>query len=119
MSLLFPLLLADTKTFKLRLYLCRAGGYVLKLHETKAPPYLVQVLVEPVHEEQQQLLGVLLVIARKLLVDLANGYLEIPWTDAFVQTSPKGLHDHTELLCNLSFMSKDVRPVRGREQKKR
>lgn len=78
--------------------------------------YLVEVLVEPVHEKQQQLLGVLLVIASKLLVDLANRDLEVPWTDALVQTGPQGFHDHTKLLCHLPFMAQDVVPDRGREQ---
>lgn len=102
-SLLFPLLLADIKTFRLRHYLCHTGVYKIK-----ALPYLVEVLVEPIHKEQEQLLRVLLVVASKLLVDLAYGNLEIPWTDAFVQTSPKGLHDHTKLLGHFPFMAKDV-----------
>lgn len=68
--------------------------------------------MEPIHEEQQQLLGVLLIIASKLLVDLANGYLEVPRTDALVQTGPQGFHDNTKLLCHLPFMTKDVVPDR-------
>lgn len=81
--------------------------------------YLVEVLVEPIHEEQQQLLGVLLVIASKLLIDLSYGDLEVPWANALVQTSPQGFHDHTELLCHLPFVAKDVVPGRGREQRHR
>lgn len=81
--------------------------------------YLVEVLVEPVHEEQQQLLGVLLIIASKLVVDLPYGDLEVPRTDALVQTGPQGLHDHTKLLRHLPFMAEDVVPGRGREQRDR
>lgn len=72
--------------------------------------------MKPVHEEQQQLLGVLLVITSKLLVDLAYGDLEVSWTDALVQTAPQGLHDHTKLLGHLSFVAKNIVPSRGREQ---
>ncbi len=72
--------------------------------------------MEPIHEEQKQLLGVLLVIARKLLINLAYGDLEVPRTDALVQTGPQGLHDHTKLLRHLPFMAKDVVPGRRREK---
>lgn len=75
--------------------------------------------MEPIHEEQQQLLGVLLVIAGKLVIDLAYGDLEVPRTDALVETGPQGLHDHTKLLCHIPFMPKDVVPSRGREQRQR
>lgn len=75
--------------------------------------------MEPIHEEQKQLLGVLLVIAIKLLIDLAYGDLEVPRTDALVQTGPQGLHDHTKLLRHLPFMAKDVVPGRGREKGQR
>lgn len=78
--------------------------------------YLVQVLMEPIHEEQQQFLRVLLVITSKLLIDLPYGDFEVPRTDALVQTGPQGLHDHTKLFCHLPFMAKDVGPVRGRER---
>lgn len=78
--------------------------------------YLVKVLMEAIHEKQQQLLGVLLVVASKLFVNLAYGDLEVPRTDVLVQTRPQGLHDHTKLLCHLPFMTKDVVPGRGREQ---
>ncbi|KAF3832861.1 hypothetical protein F7725_026526 [Dissostichus mawsoni] len=70
--------------------------------------YLVEVLVEPVHEEQQQLLGVLLVIASKLVIDLAYGDLKVPRADALVQTAPQRLHDHSKLLRHLALMAKDV-----------
>ncbi len=80
--------------------------------------YLVEVLVEPIHEKQQQLLGVLLIIARKLLINLAYGDLEVPWADALVQTSPQGFHDHTKLLCHLPFMAKDVLPDRWRTERR-
>lgn len=71
--------------------------------------------MEPIHEEQQQLLRVLLVITSKLLINLPYGDFEVPWTDALVQTSPQGLHDHTKLFCHLSLMAKDVVPVRRKE----
>ena len=74
--------------------------------------------MQPVHEEQQQLLGVLLVVASKLLVDLADGDLEVSRADALVQTGPQRLHDHAKLLCHLPFMTKDVLPGRGRQQGK-
>lgn len=75
--------------------------------------YLVEVLMEAVHEEQQQFLRVLLVIARKLLVDLAYGDLKVPWADALVQTGPQCLHDHTKLLCHLPFVAEDIAPSKG------
>lgn len=85
----------------------------------KCVHYLVEVLMESIHKEQQQLLGVLLVIASKLLIDLADGDLEVPRADALVQTGPQGLHNHTKLLRHLPFMAKDVGPGRGREQRQR
>lgn len=81
--------------------------------------YLVEVLVEPIHKEQQQLLGVLLVTTSKLVVDLAYGDLKVPRTDALVQASPQGLHDHPKLLRHLPFMAQDVVSGRGTEQRYR
>lgn len=78
--------------------------------------YLIEVLVEAIHEEQQQLLGVLLVIASKLLINLSYSDLEVPWANALVQTTPQSFHDHTKLLRHFPFMAKDVKPGRGREQ---
>lgn len=80
--------------------------------------YLVEVLVEPIHEEQQQLLGVLLVVASKLLVDLAYGDLEVPRADALVQPGPQGFHDDAKLLRHLPFMAKDVVSDRGGEEQR-
>lgn len=82
----------------------------------KCVRYLVEVLVEPVHEEQQQLLGVLLVIASKLVIDLAYGDLKVPRADALVQTAPQRLHDHSKLLRHLALMAKDVVPGRNTKQ---
>lgn len=73
--------------------------------------YLVEVLVEAVHEEEQQLLRVLLVVARKLLIDFANGDLEVPRADELVQAGPQRLHDHAKLLRHLPFVAEDVGPV--------
>lgn len=75
--------------------------------------------MKPIHEEQQQLLGVLLVITSKLLIDLAYSDLEVTWTDALVQTSPQGLHDYTKLLSHLPFVAKNIVPGREREQRPR
>lgn len=73
--------------------------------------YLVEVLVEAVHEEEQQLLRVLLVVAGKLLVDLANSDLEVPRADELVQVGPQRLHDHAKLLGHLPLVAEDVGPV--------
>lgn len=73
--------------------------------------YLVEVLVEAVHEEEQQLLRVLLVVAGKLLVDLADGDLEVPRADELVQSGPQRLHDHAKLLRHLPFVAQDVGPA--------
>lgn len=75
--------------------------------------------MKPVHEEQQQLLGVLLVIASELVVDLAYGDLKVPRADALVLTGPQSFHDHTKLLRHLPFMAKDVVPDRTRTETKR
>lgn len=40
--------------------------------------------MEPIHEKEQKLLRVLLVITRKLLIDLSNRDLEVPRADALV-----------------------------------
>lgn len=64
--------------------------------------------MEPIHEKQQQLLRVLLVITGKLLVDLSDGDLEVPRADALVQASPQGLHYDPKLFCHLPFMAEDV-----------
>lgn len=84
----------------------------------KCVHYLVEVLVEPIHKEQQQLLGILLVIASKLLVDLAYGDLEVPRADALVQTGPQGFHDDAKLLRHLPFMAKDVVSDGGGEEQR-
>lgn len=73
--------------------------------------------MKTIHEEQQQLLGVLLVISGKLVIDLAYGDLEVTWTDEFVQASPQGFHNHTKLLCNLPFMAKNVGSAKRRLNK--
>lgn len=70
--------------------------------------------MEPIHEKQQQLLGVLLVITGKLLVDLPDGDLEVPGADALVQAGPQGFHYHPELFCHLPFMAEDVGPGEGK-----
>lgn len=70
--------------------------------------------MQAVHQEQEQLLGVLLVIACKLIIDLSYGALEVPGTDALVQTGPQRFHYHSKLLCNLPFMAKNVGPGRQR-----
>lgn len=74
--------------------------------------------MEPIHEKEQQLLRVLLIITSKLLIDLSDGDLEVPRADALVQTSPQGFHYDPKLFCHLPFMAKDVGPSeerRGRQ----
>lgn len=73
--------------------------------------------MEAVHEKEQQLLGVLLVIASKLIIDLSDGDLKVSWTDTPVQPGPQRLHDHAKFLRHFPFMAENVAPAqRTREE---
>ena len=88
------------------------GMFLFMLQVTQN--YLIEVLVEAVHKEQQQLLGVLLVIASELLINLSYSDLEVPWANALVQATPQSFHDHTKLLRHFPFMAEDVKPGKDR-----
>jgi hypothetical protein len=73
--------------------------------------YLIQILMQAIHEEQKQLLWILLAGACKLVINLTNGDFKVLWTDVSILSCPQCFHDYTKFFCHFTFMPQQIWPV--------
>jgi len=73
--------------------------------------YFIEVFVQAVHEKEKQLLGVLLAVSCKLVINLPNCNFEVFWTDIFILSCPQSFHYYSKFFSHFTFMPQEIGPI--------